>query len=207
MTRTSYSPPPLQAGVAIPGAAPNSVLFVDAAGNLADDPVFKYEEATKELILSTGARLTLEDTGLQTKLWAGVVGHAQPFFSLDNAGAHGWGPGGATPIDTSIIRNAVATLRTDDVMVYNKAAVAQPAVVQLTNSTGAASNDTVENVPAVAGDGGGVGTVSAAANLATVASVQAGFDAIERDLSDLTAKINQILVATGDATGLGILNT
>lgn len=72
-------------------------------------------------------------------------------------------------------------------------AVQQTASANLTDNTGAAADDTVENVPAAAGDGGGVATVSAAANVATVASVNTALTAIENDIADLTAKVNKAL--------------
>lgn len=63
------------------------------------------------------------------------------------------------------------------------------AVVALTNSTGATANNTVENVPAA------VASVGADTSAATVVSVNAAITAIENDISDLTAKVNEILAA------------
>lgn len=71
------------------------------------------------------------------------------------------------------------------------APVAQQADVgALVDNTGATPDNTIENVPAAAGDAGGIATVSAAANVATVASVNTALTAIENDVSDLTEQCN-----------------
>lgn len=73
----------------------------------------------------------------------------------------------------------------------------QVAITSLTNSTGVAGNNTVENVPAaVAAD-----TDTTAASLA---STNAAITAIENDIADNTDKINAILVAL---RGAGIIAT
>ena len=88
----------------------------------------------------------------------------------------------------------VGTAATQKLGLWDTAPVVQPAAVaSLTNSTGVAGNDTVENVPAATGDGGGISTVSAAANVATVASVNTALTAIENDIADLTDKLNVVL--------------
>jgi hypothetical protein len=71
----------------------------------------------------------------------------------------------------------------------------QAAIAALTDGTGATANDAIENVPASTGDAGGIAMVSAAANVATVASVNTSLTAIENDLADLTAKVNAITAA------------
>ena len=67
------------------------------------------------------------------------------------------------------------------------------ASADLTDNTGATANYTVEDVPAAAGDAGGVVMVSAAANVATVASVNTALTAVENDIADLAAKVNKCL--------------
>lgn len=76
---------------------------------------------------------------------------------------------------------------------YGVAPVARQAITALTDNTAAVANDTVENVPVVTGDLGGVATVSLAAAVATVASVNLSFVAVENDIADLTAKVNAII--------------
>lgn len=71
------------------------------------------------------------------------------------------------------------------------------AVTDLTDDTEATANDTVENIPAaVAAD-----TDTSAASLT---SVNASLTAVENDIADLTAKINEILGSLRDA---GIIDT
>lgn len=64
-------------------------------------------------------------------------------------------------------------------------------VTVLTNSTGATANNTVENVPLAVAAATGADT----ATLPTLVSVNASITAIENDLSDLAAKINEIINA------------
>jgi hypothetical protein len=62
------------------------------------------------------------------------------------------------------------------------------AVTALTNSTGATANNTVENVPAVVAAAG-------EATAADLTTTQAAFTAVENDISDLAAKVNEIIAA------------
>lgn len=71
-------------------------------------------------------------------------------------------------------------------------------ITVLTDNTAATANDTVENVPACTGDAGGVATVSAAANVATVASVNTSLTAVENDIADLTSKVNTLVADMED---------
>lgn len=75
----------------------------------------------------------------------------------------------------------------------------QASIVSLTDSTGGTANNTVENVPAATGDAGGAATVSAAADVATVASVNTALAAVENNFADVAAKINEILAALDGA--------
>lgn len=61
-------------------------------------------------------------------------------------------------------------------------------VTVLTNSTGATANNAVENVPAAT-------AASTDTSAASLASTNAAITAIENDISDLTAKINEIINA------------
>lgn len=70
----------------------------------------------------------------------------------------------------------------------------QAAVVHLTNNTGVAGNDVVENVPAVVAAAG-------EATAADLATTQAAFVAVENDLADLTDKLNVALTRL-EAAGL-----
>ena len=76
---------------------------------------------------------------------------------------------------------------------------ANPTAVALTDSTGVTPDTTVENVPAAAGDAGGIAMVSAAANVATVASVNTALTAVENSISDLTAQVNKLITDVADA--------
>lgn len=88
----------------------------------------------------------------------------------------------------------IGTASTQLLGFWNATPVDQPAAItSLTDNTGATANDTIENVPAASGDGGGLAGVSAAANVATVSSVNTALTAVENDIADLTAKVNTIL--------------
>ena len=57
-------------------------------------------------------------------------------------------------------------------------------------------------MPAATGDGGGAATVSAAADVATVASVNTALTAIENSLADLAAQINKLVADLADTKQL-----
>lgn len=70
----------------------------------------------------------------------------------------------------------------------------QAAVVHLTNNTGVAGNDVVENIPAPVAAAG-------EATAADLATTQAAFVAVENDIADLTDKLNVALTRL-EAAGL-----
>lgn len=101
---------------------------------------------------------------------------------------------GTTTVSTLVI--TVSLQHTGTLGVFGATPTTQPAAIAaLTDNTGATANDTVENVPAAAGDAGGVAMVSAAANVATVVSVNTALTAVENDIADLTAKVNAVTAA------------
>jgi hypothetical protein len=68
----------------------------------------------------------------------------------------------------------------------------QSAIADLTDNTGATADNVIENVPASTGDAGGIAMVSAAANVATVASVNTALTALENNIADLAAKVDAL---------------
>jgi hypothetical protein len=94
----------------------------------------------------------------------------------------------ATLIVTAVFQHSGTTFG-----VFNTTpATQQAAIADLTDNTGATPNNTIENVPASTGDGGGAATVSAAANVATVASVNTALTAVENNIADLAAKVDAL---------------
>lgn len=87
--------------------------------------------------------------------------------------------------------------------VGGKRLTSNAAITPLTNQIGGTPDNTIQSPPSASGDDGGTASVSSAANVATVASVNAALDVIRADLSDLTAKVNTILGALQNA---GIIN-
>lgn len=69
-----------------------------------------------------------------------------------------------------------------------------PTAAALTDNSGGTADTTLQSVPNASGDGGGVATVSAAANVATVTSVNTAITAIKNDFADLAASNNALIV-------------
>lgn len=82
----------------------------------------------------------------------------------------------------------------------NNTLTALGGITVLTDNTGGAAPDnTLQVIPAAAGDGGGLAMVSAANAVATVASVNTALTAIANDLADLAAKVNTLVNDMNDA--------